>query len=83
MTYINDSLTFLSPDDLKQKDEKSQRLQNDLRHLLESLAITLSTPARFVESEESCIKERIRDLLHDVKEKCMVSSIPFRGKNEG
>lgn len=54
------------------KDEKHQRLQNELRHLLESLAILLSSPTRFVESLESSIKERIREVLQDNKEKSVV-----------
>ncbi|XP_054261077.1 coiled-coil domain-containing protein 170-like isoform X2 [Macrosteles quadrilineatus] len=56
-------------DDLKQREEKGQRLQNELRHLLESLAILLSTPCRFVESQECAVKDRIRELLNDNKDK--------------
>ncbi|KAG8286374.1 hypothetical protein J6590_061594 [Homalodisca vitripennis] len=56
-------------DDLKQREEKGQRLQNELRHLLESLAIMLSTPCRFVESQECAVKDRIRELLSDNKDK--------------
>lgn len=36
---------------------------------MESLAIQLSTPSRFVESHESSIKERLRELLLENKEK--------------
>lgn len=60
-------------DDLKQREEKGQRLQNELRHLLESLAIMLSTPCRFVESHECSVKERIRELLNDNKDKTSVT----------
>lgn len=54
------------------RDEKCQRLQNENRHLLESLAIMLSTPSRFVESLEGSIKERIRELLTENKDKTAV-----------
>ncbi|GLH16415.1 Coiled-coil domain-containing protein C6orf97, partial [Gryllus bimaculatus] len=55
--------------DLKLKEDKNQRLQNELRHLLESLAILLSSPGKYVESQEDSIKNRIRELLQDNKEK--------------
>ncbi|CAH1407638.1 unnamed protein product [Nezara viridula] len=58
-------------EELKDKEEKSLRLDTELRHLLESLAILLSSPVRFVESNELSIKERIRDLLSDAKDKSM------------
>lgn len=54
------------------REEKCQRLQNDNRHLLESLAIMLSTPSRFVESLEASIKDRIRELLTENKDKTAV-----------
>ncbi|XP_068907810.1 coiled-coil domain-containing protein 170 isoform X2 [Tenebrio molitor] len=56
-------------DELKIREEKIQRLQSENRHTLESLAILLSTPSRFVESLEATIKDRIRDILNDNKEK--------------
>ncbi|XP_039285474.1 coiled-coil domain-containing protein 170 [Nilaparvata lugens] len=56
-------------DDLKQREEKGNRLQNELRHLIESLAILLSTPVRFVESHESCVKERIREIICENQDK--------------
>ncbi|XP_029679120.1 coiled-coil domain-containing protein 170 [Formica exsecta] len=55
-------------EDLKAREEKTQRVQNDLRHLLESLAILVSTPNRFVESHENAIKDRIREILADNKD---------------
>nr|CAD7571336.1 unnamed protein product [Timema californicum] len=55
-------------EDLKTRDEKLQRVQNELRHLLETLAIQLSSPARFVESTESSIRERLREVLQDNKD---------------
>ncbi|XP_068085256.1 coiled-coil domain-containing protein 170 [Anabrus simplex] len=58
-------------DELKLKEEKCTRTQNELTHLLESLAILLSSPSRFVESHEESIKGRIRELLQDNKERCM------------
>lgn len=54
------------------REEKCQRLQNENRHLLESLAIILSTPSRFVESLENSIKDRVRELLTENKDKTAV-----------
>nr|KAF7438528.1 hypothetical protein H0235_000919 [Vespula pensylvanica] len=58
-------------DDLKNREEKEQRLQTELRHLLESLAILLSTPSRFVESHENAIKDRIREILAESKDQAL------------
>ncbi|XP_011253902.1 coiled-coil domain-containing protein 170 isoform X2 [Camponotus floridanus] len=58
-------------EDLKAREEKTQRVQNDLRHLLESLAILVSTPNRFVESHENAIKDRIREILADNKDQSL------------
>ncbi|KAE8750207.1 hypothetical protein FOCC_FOCC003015 [Frankliniella occidentalis] len=55
-------------EEVKIREEKWMRLQNELRHLLESLAIMVSSPSRFVESTEGCIKERIREILSDNKD---------------
>lgn len=62
-------------EDLKEKEERCLRLDTELRHLLESLAIMLSTPVRFVDSSELSIKERIRDLLSDAKDKSTVTKL--------
>ncbi|CAH1965693.1 unnamed protein product [Acanthoscelides obtectus] len=56
-------------DELKAKDERIQRLQADNKHTLESLAIILSTPSRFVDSLESSLKDRIHEILDENKEK--------------
>ncbi|KAJ8985384.1 hypothetical protein NQ317_007541 [Molorchus minor] len=56
-------------DEIKIKDDKLQRLQSESKHTLESLAILLSTPSRFVESLESSIKDRIHDLINENKDK--------------
>ncbi|KAK0089653.1 hypothetical protein PV325_006076 [Microctonus aethiopoides] len=58
-------------DDLKNREEKLQRVQNELRHLLESLAILISTPNRFVESHENSIKDRIREILAENKDQIL------------
>lgn len=47
-------------------------MQNELRHLLESVAILISTPNRFVESHENAIKDRIREILADSKDQSLV-----------
>lgn len=53
-----------------------QRVQNELRHLLESLAILLSNPNRFVESHENAIKDRIREIIADNKDQAVVLIFP-------
>lgn len=60
-------------DELKVREEKIQRLQSENRYSLESLAILLSTPSRFVESLEATVKDRIRELLTENKEKTAVT----------
>lgn len=47
-------------------------MQNELRHLLESLAIQLSSPVRFVETQEGSIRERLREVLQENKDRLMV-----------
>jgi ElaB/YqjD/DUF883 family membrane-anchored ribosome-binding protein len=64
-------------EDVKIKEEKLQRLQNELRHLLESLAIQLSSPARFVESQEGSIRERLREVVQENKDRLTVCVKPF------
>ncbi|XP_024871816.1 coiled-coil domain-containing protein 170 isoform X2 [Temnothorax curvispinosus] len=58
-------------EDLKAREEKTQRVQNEFRHLLESVAILVSTPSRFVESHENAIKDRIREILADNKDQSL------------
>ncbi|XP_018366794.1 PREDICTED: coiled-coil domain-containing protein 170 [Trachymyrmex cornetzi] len=58
-------------EDLKVREEKTQRVQNEFRHLLESVAILISTPNRFVESHENAIKDRIREILADNKDQLL------------
>jgi len=66
------NISVLHVEDLKLKEEKLQRLQNELRHLLESLAIQLSSPVRFVETQEGSIRERLREVLQENKDRLMV-----------
>ncbi|XP_049825664.1 coiled-coil domain-containing protein 170 [Aethina tumida] len=56
-------------EELKLREDKLQRLQAEHRHSLESIAILLSTPSRFVESIETAIKDRIHELVTDNKDK--------------
>lgn len=53
---------------MKQREEKGNRLQNELCHILESLAVMLSTPIRFVESQEASVKDRIREIFNENKD---------------
>lgn len=63
----------LISEDLRHREEKYQRLQTEFRNTLESIAILLSLPTRFVEAHESTIKDRIREILSDNKDKSVVS----------
>ncbi|XP_076628794.1 coiled-coil domain-containing protein 170 [Colletes latitarsis] len=58
-------------DDLKHREEKMQRMQNESRHFLESLAILVSGPNRYVESHENAIKDRIREILAESKDQAI------------
>jgi ElaB/YqjD/DUF883 family membrane-anchored ribosome-binding protein len=64
-------------EDIKLKEDKLQRLQNEVRHLLESLAIQLSSPARFVETQEGSIRERLREVIQENKDRLTVCDQPF------
>ncbi|XP_054002966.1 coiled-coil domain-containing protein 170 isoform X3 [Hylaeus anthracinus] len=55
-------------EDLKHREEKMQRMQNESRHFLESLAILVGGPNRYVESHENAIKDRIREILAEYKD---------------
>ncbi|XP_065211760.1 coiled-coil domain-containing protein 170 isoform X2 [Planococcus citri] len=55
--------------DVKKKEEKIQEVQNELTHLLETLAIITSTPTHFVEPQIHTIKDRVKQIVHDIKEK--------------
>lgn len=70
MNYYSYPLRF--PEDLRHRDEKYQRLQTEFRNTMESIAILLSLPTRFVEAHESTIKDRIREILSDNKDKTVV-----------
>lgn len=54
------------------------RVQNELRHLLESLAILVSGPNRYVESHENSIKDRIREILAENKDQALVFRLSYR-----
>ncbi|RVE42097.1 hypothetical protein evm_013242 [Chilo suppressalis] len=65
----NESIILQLKEDLRHREEKYQRLQTEYRSTLESIAILLSLPSRFVEAHESTIKDRIREILSDNKDK--------------
>ncbi|PBC29996.1 Coiled-coil domain-containing protein [Apis cerana cerana] len=58
-------------EDLMQREEKCQRLQTDYRHFLESLAVLVSGPNRFIESQENAIKDRVREILAESKDQAL------------
>lgn len=57
---------------MKQKEDKAQEVHNELTHLLETLAIITSTPTHFVEPQILTIKERVKQIVHEAKEKSLV-----------
>lgn len=59
-------------DDIKQQEEKYQRLHLEHRGALESLSVQLSTPSFFVDTIEESIKARIRDILTENRDKTAV-----------
>uniref|UniRef100_A0A2A4J8C4 Coiled-coil domain-containing protein 170 n=1 Tax=Heliothis virescens TaxID=7102 RepID=A0A2A4J8C4_HELVI len=65
----NESIIIQLKEDLRHRDEKYQRLHAEYRNTMESLAILLSLPTRFVEAHESTIKDRIREILSENKDK--------------
>ncbi|XP_047990808.1 coiled-coil domain-containing protein 170 [Leguminivora glycinivorella] len=65
----NESMIVQLKEDLRHRDEKYQRLQTEFRNTMESIAILLSLPTRFVEAHETTIKDRIREILSDNKDK--------------
>ncbi|XP_076766392.1 coiled-coil domain-containing protein 170 [Xylocopa sonorina] len=58
-------------EELKHREEKAQRVQTELRHTLESLAMLVSSPNRFVEPDENGIKDRIREILAENKDQSL------------
>ncbi|XP_014363513.2 coiled-coil domain-containing protein 170 [Papilio machaon] len=67
----NESLIIQLKEDLRHRDEKYQKLQSEFRNTMESIAILLSLPTRFVEAHESTIKDRIREILGENKDKSL------------
>lgn len=59
-------------EDLMQREEKWQRLQTEYRHFLESLAVLVGGPNRFIESQENAIKDRVREILAESKDQAIV-----------
>lgn len=55
-----------------QREEKWQRLQTEYRHFLESLAVLVGGPNRFIESQENAIKDRVREILAESKDQAIV-----------
>jgi hypothetical protein len=62
-------------EEVKSREEKASRSQCELRRVLEGLAVQLSSPSRFVDAQEENIRERIRELQHECKEKSIVSNM--------
>ncbi|XP_046388712.1 coiled-coil domain-containing protein 170 [Ischnura elegans] len=56
-------------DEVKIKEERASKAQGEVHRILEVVAAQLSTQTHFVEARESSIRERISELLLDIKEK--------------
>lgn len=67
---IIDLSTFI--DDIKIREDKNQRLQHEYRAAMESIAILLSLPTRYIDCNENSIKDRIREILSDNKDLSVV-----------
>ncbi|XP_052756140.1 coiled-coil domain-containing protein 170 isoform X1 [Galleria mellonella] len=67
----NESIIVQLKEDLRHREEKYQRLQTEFRNTMESIAILLSLPTRFVEAHESTIKDRIREILSENKDRAV------------
>ncbi|CAB3247794.1 unnamed protein product [Arctia plantaginis] len=71
----NESIIIQMKEDLRHRDEKFQRLHAEFRNTMESIAILLSLPTRFVEAHESTIKDRIREILSENKDKSQIDAL--------
>ncbi|KAG8232946.1 hypothetical protein J437_LFUL013374 [Ladona fulva] len=56
-------------DEVKMKEERVNKAQGEVHRILEMMAAQLSSPTQFVEARESSIRERISEVLLDIKEK--------------
>lgn len=61
--------------EIKQKEDRIQEVQNELTHLLETLAIVTSSPTHFVEPQVITIRERVKEIVHELKEKSVASIV--------
>ncbi|KAM3964083.1 LOW QUALITY PROTEIN: coiled-coil domain-containing protein 170 [Aphomia sociella] len=67
----NESIIVQLKEDLRHREEKYQRMQTEFRNTMESIAILLSLPTRFIEAHESTIKDRIREILSENKDRAV------------
>ncbi|KAI4463609.1 tsec-2-related [Holotrichia oblita] len=57
-------------DEVRIREEKCQKIQHDHHKYLETVSGMLCTPGHFVETCETAIKDRIRELITENKDKC-------------
>ncbi|KAK9680112.1 hypothetical protein QE152_g39349 [Popillia japonica] len=57
-------------DEIRIREEKCQKIQHDHHKYLEMVSGMLCTPGHFVETCETAIKDRIRELITENKDKC-------------
>ncbi|XP_044733617.1 coiled-coil domain-containing protein 170 [Chrysoperla carnea] len=56
-------------EDLKSREEKCKHLHHEIRHLIEALAGIISSSGRYVEATDASIKDRLREILNENKDK--------------
>lgn len=80
LILILTKLLTCSVGDLRGHDEKCQKMQIDLQHFLESLAVCLTSSDGYVQSTEHGVKDAVKRLVNDLATKTTVNQLwYFRG----
>lgn len=60
-------------DDIRGHDERYQKMQIDMQHFLESLAVCLTSADGYVQSTESGVKDAVKRLVNELANKSTVN----------
>lgn len=60
------------PENLQNAEERASKLEKELKNFQESVAIQLSSGSRIVDPTPTGIRERIKDIQIELKEKAFV-----------
>lgn len=60
-------------DDIRGHDERYQKIQIDMQHFLESLAVCLTSADGYVQSTESGVKDAVKRLVNELANKSTVN----------